>query len=147
MVAVREEFEGEVGERTLRREAFMRQTIRKARKETDGPIVVVCGAWHVPALLTKPTVAADTALLKGLRRRKISGTWVPWSHGQLAAESGYGAGVDSPGWYAHLWQHQVRRRPALVRQSRGGAPRGRPPGLDGERGGSRSSRGNPCRTA
>ncbi|MDX3657892.1 DUF5682 family protein [Streptomyces sp. ID05-26A] len=107
MVAVRAEFETEVGERTLRREAFMRQTIRKARRETDGPIVVVCGAWHVPALLTKPTVAADTALLKGLRRRRISGTWVPWSHGQLAAESGYGAGVDSPGWYAHLWQHRA----------------------------------------
>ena len=49
MVAVRKEFEGEVGERTLRREAFMRQTIRKARKETDGPIVVVCGAWKSSA--------------------------------------------------------------------------------------------------
>ncbi|MBB1587331.1 MAG: hypothetical protein HG423_011220 [Propionibacterium sp.] len=30
-------------------------------------------------------------------------TWVPWSHGRLAASSGYGAGVRSPGWYHHLF--------------------------------------------
>ena len=26
-------------------------------------------------------------------------TWVPWTHGRLASASGYGAGIESPGWY------------------------------------------------
>ncbi|WP_309110125.1 DUF5682 family protein [Saccharothrix sp.] len=104
MTALREEFADEVDDRTLRREAAMRRNLRQALKDTDGPIVVVCGAWHVPALRTLPPASADNALLKGLPRRKISGTWVPWSHGKLATASGYGAGIDSPGWYAHLWE-------------------------------------------
>ncbi|TWP53117.1 hypothetical protein FKR81_06365 [Lentzea tibetensis] len=98
---------GVVGEHTLRREAFMRRSLRQALKDFPGEVAVVCGAWHVPALTGPlPTATSDNALLKGLPRRKVSGTWVPWSHGQLAAESGYGAGVDSPGWYAHLWEHR-----------------------------------------
>lgn len=98
---------GVIGEHTLRREAFMRRSLRQAMKDFPGEVAVVCGAWHVPALMAPlPTATSDNALLKGLPRRKVSGTWVPWSHGQLAAASGYGAGVDSPGWYAHLWEHR-----------------------------------------
>ncbi|GAA3297743.1 hypothetical protein GCM10020295_31390 [Streptomyces cinereospinus] len=66
-------------------------------------MAVVCGAWHVPALRQKATVAADRALLKGLPKVKTDMTWVPWTHRRLARASGYGAGVDSPGWYAHLF--------------------------------------------
>jgi hypothetical protein len=105
MTALREEFEDTVDERTLQREAFMRQAIRRALTEVDGPVVMVCGAWHVPALRQFPAAKADTDLVKGLKKRKIAGSWVPWSHGRLAATSGYGAGVESPGWYAHLWEH------------------------------------------
>lgn len=105
MTALREEYEDTVDERTLQREAFMRQAIRKALTECDGPIVMVCGAWHVPGLRAFPPAKADTDLVKGLKKRKIAGSWVPWSHGRLAATSGYGAGVASPGWYAHLWEH------------------------------------------
>src|SRR5207249_2925800 len=35
---------------------------------------------------------------------KVEATWVPWTYGRLAFESGYGAGVESPGWYHHLWR-------------------------------------------
>ncbi|GAA1330804.1 DUF5682 family protein [Saccharothrix algeriensis] len=104
MTALREEFADEVDDRTLLREAAMRQNLRRALKDTDGPIAVVCGAWHVPALRALPPASADAALLRGLPRRKVSGTWVPWSHGKLATASGYGAGVASPGWYEHLWE-------------------------------------------
>lgn len=104
MTALREEFADDVDARTLRREAAMRQGMRQALKDVAGPVAVVCGAWHVPALRRLPTATADSALLKGLPKRKVSGTWVPWSHGRLATSSGYGAGVDSPGWYAHLWE-------------------------------------------
>ncbi|MFC5056605.1 DUF5682 family protein [Saccharothrix xinjiangensis] len=104
MSALREEFADQVDTRTLRREAAMRQNLRQALKDFSGPIAVVAGAWHVPALRTLPPAATDAAALKGLPRRKVSGTWVPWSHGRLATDSGYGAGVASPGWYAHLWE-------------------------------------------
>ncbi len=30
-------------------------------------------------------------------------TWVPWTHRRLSRASGYGAGIESPGWYGHLF--------------------------------------------
>lgn len=96
-----------------RREAHMRQVLRAALKQTDGTVAVVCGAWHAPALSGKlPAASADAAVLRGARRRKTALTWVPWTHSRLAAASGYGAGITSPGWYHHLFtapDHPVAR--------------------------------------
>lgn len=110
MAALREEFPRPLDAsetlREARREAYMRRTIRKSRKEGFERIAVVCGAWHAPALtqrLGKVTVKDDNALLKGLPKVKVAATWVPWTYGRLAQSSGYGAGVPSPGWYDHLW--------------------------------------------
>ncbi|MET7859556.1 DUF5682 family protein [Streptomyces sp. NPDC005318] len=85
------------------REAYMRIQLRAARKEFGDDIAVVCGAWHVPALGARTTVTADRALLKGMPKVKTEMTWVPWTHRRLARHSGYGAGIDSPGWYGHLF--------------------------------------------
>lgn len=85
------------------REAYMRQNIRAAEREGFERIAVVCGAWHAPVLQTMPPAKADTALLKGLAKVKTSATWVPWTMGRLTYWSGYGAGVESPGYYQHLW--------------------------------------------
>ncbi|MFE0703709.1 DUF5682 family protein [Streptomyces sp. NPDC058872] len=85
------------------REAYMRLQLRAARKEFGDSVAVVCGAWHVPALTRRTTVAADKALLKGLPKAKVELTWVPWTHRRLARHSGYGAGIDAPGWYGHLF--------------------------------------------
>lgn len=81
----------------------MRLQLRAARKEFGDGIAVVCGAWHVPALGARTTVAADRALLKGMPKVRTELTWVPWTHRRLARHSGYGAGIESPGWYAHLF--------------------------------------------
>ncbi len=90
--------------REERREAHMRQTLRAAIKQTDGSVAVVCGAWHSPALTAPlPPASADAAVLRGMPKRKTTLTWVPWTHSRLAAASGYGAGVTSPGWYHHLF--------------------------------------------
>lgn len=87
-----------------RREAHMRQVIRAARRSGAQRVVVVCGAWHAPALTGPlPPASADTAVLRGLPKVKAALTWVPWTHSRLAQASGYGAGVDSPGWYLHLF--------------------------------------------
>jgi hypothetical protein len=86
------------------REAYMRQTIRAAQREGYARIAVVCGALHAPALVDLPPAKADAALLAGLPRVKVAATWVPWTHGRLLMAGGYGAGIESPGWYEHLWQ-------------------------------------------
>ncbi len=98
------------------REAWMRKTLRQAQKDGFERIAVVCGAWHVPALETLPPAKADNERLKGLPKLKTAATWVPWTHDRLSTGSGYGAGIASPGWYAHLWQHPQRPgAPWLVR--------------------------------
>jgi Family of unknown function (DUF5682) len=90
--------------RERRREAHMRQVLRAALKETDGAVAVVCGAWHAPALREPlPPAARDAAVLRGTPKRKAALAWVPWTHSRLAAASGYGAGITSPGWYHHLF--------------------------------------------
>ena len=90
------------------REAHMRKTIRQAQKDGFQTIAVVCGAWHVPALQDMPVAKADDALLKGLPKLKTTATWVPWTYDRLSQASGYGAGVDAPGWYAHIWNHNLK---------------------------------------
>ena len=91
-------------DREARREAYMRQKIREAVKRGHERVAVVCGAWHAPVLRWPlPPAAADVRTLRGAPRRKITMTWVPWTHQRLAYATGYGAGIASPGWYHHLW--------------------------------------------
>jgi Family of unknown function (DUF5682) len=88
----------------LQREAAMRRGIRDARKDGFATIAVVCGAWHAPSLEDLPSAAEDDRTIKGLPRpMKTAAAWVPWTYDRLATESGYGAGIESPGWYEHLW--------------------------------------------
>ncbi|WP_437194089.1 DUF5682 family protein [Planctomicrobium sp. SH527] len=111
MRAIREECP-EASERDLLREAFMRKTIRGVLKSGAKRIAVVCGAWHAPVLdeaaITGKRdgckVKQDQERLRKLPKTKTIATWIPWSHARLAYRSGYGAGVESPGWYAHLWE-------------------------------------------
>jgi hypothetical protein len=102
MGALRESV-GELSGFEAAREAHMRLEISKASKETMGGVAVVCGAWHVPGLQAKVSATADRALLKGAPREKVALTWAPWTMPRLSFASGYGAGVDAPGWCQHLW--------------------------------------------
>ncbi|HBF07400.1 MAG: hypothetical protein CMD81_03870 [Gammaproteobacteria bacterium] len=101
---------GTISQQDLIREAYMRLEIKNQCKAHDGPVVVVTGAWHTPALQEKHSLKDDKALLKGLPKkltdRQIKSTWIPWTTPRLAKASGYGAGVQAPMWYQHLWQHQ-----------------------------------------
>jgi hypothetical protein len=86
----------------------MRIEIARAAKEASGPVAVVCGAWHVPALAERRSLSADRELLKARpgakARTKVKATWAPWTAPRLARASGYGAGLVAPGWCAHLWE-------------------------------------------
>lgn len=102
MTALREN-EGELTPREAAREAHMRLEISKAQKSAIGPIAVVCGAYHVPALRAKYTAKTDRELIKGGPKRKTLATWAPWTSPRLAFSSGYGAGVHAPAWCQHIW--------------------------------------------
>jgi Family of unknown function (DUF5682) len=108
MTALRQELTTEHDDNyDLIREAYMRQCLRRAESEGFQKSAVVCGAWHSPELVQPwPTAKDDADRLKSLTKTKIQATWVPWTYGRLSIASGYGAGVESPGWYHHLWTHQ-----------------------------------------
>ncbi len=105
MTSLREVFPGKDDKEEKIREAFMRRGIRNSEREIYTEIAVICGAWHVPALQNMPKQKEDDALLKNLPKTKVETTWIPWTSDRLAFESGYGAGLDSPGWYAHCWNN------------------------------------------
>lgn len=95
---------------TLRREAFMRKTLRKAIKDGYERIAVICGAWHAPALedLKAHPIKTDNTLLKGIKKVKTAVTWIPWTYERLSFQSGYGAGVISPAWYELLYRREAQ---------------------------------------
>jgi hypothetical protein len=103
MTSLREAFPKEHDQEEKIREAFMRRAIRQAEREKFQSIAVVCGAWHVPALHARPKQKDDDELLKNLPKTKVETTWIPWTNDRLSFDSGYGAGVNSPGWYQHVW--------------------------------------------
>ncbi|AEW96059.1 MULTISPECIES: DUF5682 family protein [Streptomycetaceae] len=105
--------EGDPGGVEAAREAHMRLRIREAVREF-GHAAVVCGAWHVPALARARPVTADRQAVRGLPKVRAAITWVPWTHRRLTRSSGYGAGIDSPGWYAHLFRHAGREPGAVL---------------------------------
>lgn len=112
MTALRAE-EKPLSAREAAREAHMRIEIAKTAKESDGAVAVVCGAWHVPALAERRSLAADRELLRNRPKTKIKATWAPWTAPRLSRASGYGAGVVAPGWCAHLWQTRDGDRAAI----------------------------------
>ena len=121
----------------------MRSGVRAAVKAGHERIAVICGAWHVPAITEPTTVKADTDLLRGLPTVKTRVTWVPWTSQRLTHASGYGAGVVSPGWYAHLWRAPDQISAQMGGQGRGPAAPGRPARLHRRRPrGSKARRGS-----
>lgn len=123
--ALRKELDRKERPENLLREAYMRKQIRKAVKEKYARIAVVCGAWHTPALDDWKVIPQknDNARLKGLKKAKLQGTWIPWTYDRLSFKSGYRSGVISPAWYDLLFtrrqdavQHWMIRAGRLLRK-------------------------------
>ena len=89
----------------LLREAWMRKMLRKGINEGFQKIAVVCGAWHVPGIKTDVSPESDNNMLKSLPHVNVDVTWIPWTYSRLMMRSGYGAGIEYPGWYAHLYRY------------------------------------------
>lgn len=114
MDVLRKETQSYESKENLLREAFMRKTLRKAIRDGYKNIAVVCGAWHAPALtdIVRFPQKMDNTILRGLKKTKVSASWIPWSYERLARNSGYGAGVVSPAWYDLLF---MRRSETAIR--------------------------------
>ncbi|HEU4535039.1 MAG TPA: DUF5682 family protein, partial [Polyangiaceae bacterium] len=95
---------------TLTREAYMRRAIREAVAEGHDPekIVVVCGAFHSPALRWEIEPMGD-AQHDALPRLETTLALMPYSYVRLSSQSGYGAGNHAPAYYQALWEEASRQ--------------------------------------
>ena len=89
----------------LIREAYMRRGIHEVLKQGHKPekILVVCGAFHSPALIHELPAMSDKEL-KALPKAESSLTLMPYSYYRLSAQSGYGAGNHAPGYFERLYE-------------------------------------------
>ncbi|MFJ5881618.1 DUF5682 family protein [Kitasatospora cineracea] len=100
------------------REAYMARWVRAALARGDGPVLVVTGGFHTPALrtLTANGAATDSAAATSPApdgwpevpqppEGAVGGSHlVPYSFAQLDAFGGYQSGMPSPGYYQLLWE-------------------------------------------
>ena len=87
------------------REAHMRRRLRAAVKAGHASASPSSAGPGTSRRSTDPGPdKPDAALLKGLPKVKTAATLCPWTNDRLTQASGYGAGIESPGWYGHLWR-------------------------------------------
>lgn len=96
----------------LVREAHMRRCIREVLAAGHEPdrVLVVCGAFHAPAL-TDDLPAMTDKELKALPRADTSLTLMPYSYYRLSSQSGYGAGNHAPAYFQRLYEERRAGRP------------------------------------
>jgi hypothetical protein len=99
----------------LIREAYMRRHIREVLAQGHEPeqVLVVCGAFHAPALTEDRPPMSDREL-KALPRTATSLTLMPYSYYRLSAQSGYGAGNHAPAYYQRLYEELRDGRPGRL---------------------------------
>jgi hypothetical protein len=85
----------------------MRRCIREVlgKKHRPDRVLVVCGAFHAPAL-TEDLEPMSDAQLKALPRAGASLTLMPYSYYRLSSQSGYGAGNHAPAYYQRLFEER-----------------------------------------
>lgn len=79
------------------REAFMSSCIAETIADKTGPIVVVIGGFHAPALTSPKKIKTKT--------HKAGNSYlIRYGYSAMDALAGYGAGLPQPGYYDTLWQ-------------------------------------------
>lgn len=105
------------------REAMMADWIGWAVAQERGPVLVVCGGYHAPALArlwpaaqaryrpgdaepATPAPAAEDADVDAAAAGLRHGSYlVPYTFKRLDAFAGYASGMPSPAYYQWLWTH------------------------------------------
>jgi hypothetical protein len=107
-----------IGLEDRRREAFMAEQIRTARRDAAGPLLVVTGGFHSSALAARlegarcPGTdddepvgeAAQDVRAPAIEERGIALT--TYSYERLDNLTGYNAGMPNPGFYEHAWRQR-----------------------------------------
>jgi hypothetical protein len=88
---------------TLPREAMMRACIQEAIAARSGPIAIVTGGFHTPALID---AHADATRPAGATARS-NGWLIRYDFRALDRLNGYGAGLPLPGFYERVWQRLI----------------------------------------
>lgn len=96
------------GENSRQREAYMTRWLAWAMQQNDGPVVVVCGGWHAPALAASwrdcPAQAQEPALPQP-GADVVTGCYLtPYSEKRLDVLSGYLSGMPAPVWQGWCWR-------------------------------------------
>lgn len=101
------------GDGTHAREAVMAAMIARHRGASAGPIVVVTGAFHTPALLEALDDTAEGRWVTGRNPGALDVARPAWliryDHTRLDGLRGYGAGMPAPGFWQRVWN----RSPAI----------------------------------
>jgi hypothetical protein len=101
------------------REAMMADWIGWAVAQDRGPVLVVCGGYHAPALArlwpaaharfqagdAEPATPAPDAAAFDTASLRHGSFLVPYTFKRLDAFTGYASGMPSPAWYQWLWTH------------------------------------------
>lgn len=87
-----------------RREAWMARWIGWALAQDRGPIVVVCGGFHEPALRRMAVDAPTDLPVLDLPAEEVGSYLVPFSDHRLDRFSGYASGMPSPAYQRALYE-------------------------------------------
>lgn len=97
------------------REEHMAQCIAWAVAQDAGPVLVVCGGWHAPALARQwRQVPAEWPELPTIEGGRTGSFLVPYTFKRLDSFDGYESGMPSPAWYQALWEHGPEQTPSLM---------------------------------
>lgn len=100
--------EADAGAADMAREEYMARWVAAAAARDEGPVVVVVGGFHRPALLARLATASadpDWPEVPAVPEDTDVGSYlVPYSNRRLDAFTGYASGMPSPGYYQRLWE-------------------------------------------
>lgn len=107
------------------REQMMARWIAWAMAQNAGPVLVVCGGYHAPALaqlwtqvpaelpetpmpVPQPDFTTKSGAISAYGASdslRFGSFLVPYTFKRLDAFAGYASGMPSPAWYQWLWEH------------------------------------------
>ena len=102
------------GENSRQREAWMARWVAWAMQQNDGPVVVVCGGWHAPALAALwrncRAPAQEPESPPPPTPDAVTGCYLtPYSEKRLDVLAGYLSGMPAPVWQNWCWQLGLRQ--------------------------------------
>lgn len=97
------------GENNRQRESWMARWLAWAMQQKNGPVLVVCGGWHAPALASLwreyPAQKQEPELPPPPTPDAVTGCYLtPYSEKRLDVLAGYLSGMPAPVWQRWCWQ-------------------------------------------